>query len=107
MVEWFITVKFIIFEWEYLNGKRWNGKGYDKENNIVCETKNGKGNIKGYDNSEILLSEYEILNCERNGKCKIYRNKKLELKFELIYFKGKLWNGKEYNNNLLIYEGKI
>ena len=100
--------KIILFEGEYLNGKRWNGKGFDKKNNTVCEIKNGKGNIKEYNNkSGNLMSEYEILNGEKNGKCKIYRNEKLELEFEGIYFNGKLWNGKEYDdNNNLIYEGE-
>ena len=32
--------KIIIFEGEYLNGNPWNGKGYDKDNNKVCEIKN-------------------------------------------------------------------
>ena len=99
--------KIIIFEGEYLNGFKWNGKGYDKDNNIACEIKNGKGNLKSYYDDGNLLSECEILNGEKNGKCKIYRNEELQLEKELIYFNGILWNGKEYNDdNHLIYEGE-
>ena len=99
--------KIIIFEGEYLNGKKWNGKGYDNKGNIICEIKNGKGNIKEFNNSGYLFSECEILNGVKNGKYNEYRNKNLELKFEGIYFNGKKWNGKEYDdNNNLIYEGE-
>ena len=31
------------FEGEYFNGKKWNGKGYDKYGNIIYELKDGKG----------------------------------------------------------------
>ena len=103
--------KIIIFEGEYLDGKRWNGKGYDKDGNIACEIKNGKGKIKSYSNDGDLLSECEILNGEKNGKCKEYRYQyryqKLGLAHEWIYYNGILWNGKEYDDdNHLIYEGE-
>ena len=39
----------MIFEGEYLNGKKWNGKGYDKKGNIIYQLNNGNGNIKLYD----------------------------------------------------------
>ena len=53
----------------------------------------------------------QILNGERNGKCKEYRYQyryqKLGLEKELIYYNGILWNGKEYDDdNHLIYEGE-
>ena len=38
----------LIFEGEYIKGKRWNGKGYDGNKKIVYEIKNGKGYIKEY-----------------------------------------------------------
>ena len=56
----------LLFEGDYLNGDRWNGKGYNGSNNIVYELKNGKGNVK----------EYNF------GK----------LKFEGEYIKGFRWN---------------
>ena len=34
------------FEGEYLNGNKWNGNGYDNNNNIAYSLKDGKGLIK-------------------------------------------------------------
>ena len=72
------------FEGEYSNGKKWNGKGYNINNEIIYEIKEGRGLIEEYNN---------------NGK----------LIFEGEYLKGKQWNGKgkEYNffGNLL-FEGE-
>ena len=69
----------LIFEGEYLNGKR-----------------NGKGK-KYYDDGK-LMYEGEYLNGKRNGKGKEYF-KNGKLKFEGEYLKGKKWNGNEYNKN--------
>ena len=38
----------LIFESEYYKGKRWNGKGYDANGNVVYELKDGKGYVKEY-----------------------------------------------------------
>ena len=46
-----------MFEGEYLNGKKWNGKGKEYDKN------NGK-----------LIFEGEYLNGEKNGKVKEYKN---------------------------------
>ena len=59
---------YLIFEGEYLNGKKWNGKGY-YDNNILYEIKNGKGYIKEYE-GENLIFEGEYKNGQRNGKGK-------------------------------------
>ena len=32
-------------EGEYLNGKKWNGKGYNYNSNMIFEIKDGKGII--------------------------------------------------------------
>ena len=61
-----------MFEGEYLNDKIWEGKGYDKNNNIVFELKNGKGLIKEYNNEGDLIFEGEYSNGERHGKGKEY-----------------------------------
>ena len=37
------------FEGEFKYGKIWDGKGYNKEGGLSFEIKNGKGNIKEYD----------------------------------------------------------
>jgi len=39
----------ISFEGEYKEGKKWNGKGYDINDNIVYEINNGQGYVKLYD----------------------------------------------------------
>ena len=71
------------FEGEYLNGKKWTGKGYH-DGEIVYEINNGKGYIKEYNENNGLEYEGGYLNKRRNGK------------------------GKEYNkNNKLIYEGEF
>ena len=110
------------FEVEYINGKVWNGKGYDRNEKLIFEIKEGKGYIKEFDNDGNLKFEGKYLNGERNGKGKEYDddgNLKFEgkylngdkhgkgkeydddgnLKFEGEYLKGKIWNGKGYNKN--------
>ena len=80
----------IIFEGEYLNGKR-IGKG------------------KEYNNDGIIIYEGEYLNGERNGKGKEYDHNGY-LIFDGEYLKGKKWNGKGYDihNNFIneIKDGK-
>ena len=58
-----------MFEGEYLNGKKWNGKGYLSNNAIDYEIKNGNGHIKEYDDGSFIF-EGEYLNGQRNGKGK-------------------------------------
>ena len=53
------------YEGEYIL-RKYNGKGYDKNGNIIYELKNGKGTIKEYDNYDELIYEGEYLNEERN-----------------------------------------
>ena len=77
----------IIFEGEYLNGKR-----------------NGKGKEYNYHKNEVIF-EGEYLNGKRNGKGKEYDNYK-NLIFEGEYVNGKKWNGKGYDGNKIKYELK-
>ena len=53
-----------IFEGDYLSGKRWNGNFYDLYGDLILELKNGKGNLKSYDedNRNILQFDIEYLN---------------------------------------------
>ena len=60
----------LIFEGEYKNSKRWNGKGYDINGNIIYELNNGNGKVKEYDLDGKLIFECEYLNGEFNGKGK-------------------------------------
>ena len=77
----------LYFEGEYLNNKKWNGVGYDENNNIIYELKEGNGKIKKYINNvrSIFVGEYK--NGEKNGKGKAY-NKYGELIFEGEYLNG-------------------
>ena len=120
--------KRLIFEGEYLNGKR-NGKGKEyakkkylmfgmfsnlfrdiegKDNNYVKfegEYLNGKRNGKGkeYDENGELLYEGEYLNGKRHGKGKEYFDD--ELIFEGEYLNDKKWKGKGYDfTGKIIYE---
>ena len=57
----------IKFEGEFLKGKKWNGKGYDLQNNIIYELNGGNGYIKEYNEDGYLNFEGEYLNGELNG----------------------------------------
>ena len=75
----------LIFEGEYLDGKR-NGKGKE-----YCEYK--------------LIFEGEYLNGERSGKGKEFYDDNLIYEGEYLYGK-RNGKGKEYDNNELIFEGE-
>ena len=83
---------------------KWNGKGYDKEGNIIYELINGNGKVKEYDDFGELIFESEYKNGSRNGKGKEY-NYHGNLSFEGEYLYDKKWNGKGYDENgKIIYE---
>ena len=104
----------IKFEGEYLHDKRWNGKGYDPNGNIVYELKNGKGIIKEYyESSGKLDSTCEYLNGEKNGKEYMY-SENGEIESTKQYLNGKLnglikWKDHEceYLNGYKNGKGKI
>ena len=93
------------FEGEYLNGKIWNGKGFNKNNKIGYEIKEGTGFVIEYNDYVSLIFEGDYKNGERNGKGKEFSNDK-------IIFQGEYLNGerngkaKEYQNKKLIFEGE-
>jgi len=61
------------YEGEYFNNKKWKGKGYDENSNIIYELINGNGHIKEYYYDGKLIFEGEYLNGKRwNGKGKEY-----------------------------------
>ena len=105
----FYSINKIKYYGEYLNGKKWNGIGFDKFNNIIYELKDGKGFVKEYDEHNILLFEGNFLNGERNGKGKEY-NTDGKLIFEGEYLNGKKWNKVEehslFNLNLIFLDKK-
>ncbi len=91
-------------EGEYLYDIKWNGKGYDKNDNIIYEFINGNSKVKEYnDYTGELYFEGEYLNGQRNGKGKTYLNNG-KLKFEGEYLNGQQRNGKgkeyDYYSNI-------
>ena len=118
------------FEGDYLNGQRWNGKGYNKNDIMNFQIVDGCGKGIEYNNDElniifpfylfyhlnILLQIYsyckleckkEFLNTKRNRKGKEY-NYYGKLEYEGEYLNGRRnGKGKEYyNNGKLEYEGE-
>ena len=111
--EFLIQSNIIIFEGEYLNGKK-SGKGkefndYGKlifEGEYLKGKRNGKGKEYNYNNG-IFQFEGEYLNGRKNGKGKKYYYNGF-LKYEGEYLTGKK-NGKGkkyYDNGFLKYEGE-
>ena len=97
------------YEGDYFLDKKWNGKGYDIDGNIIYEIINGNGEVKEYDNyNGILIFEGRYLNGKRSGKGKEYFcNGKI--KYEGEYLNGKKHgNGLEYEklNGRLLYAGE-
>ena len=78
-------------EIEYIFGKLWNAKKYDKDNKITDILINGKGFMEEYEYGEEIFNkifEGEYLNGERNGKGKEY------VGFTSLIFEGEYLNGK-------------
>ena len=44
-----------IFEIDYMQGKKWNGKIIDEKDNIICEIINGNGIFKDYEDNYIFI----------------------------------------------------
>ena len=86
------------FEVEYLNGKKWSGKKYDSDENIIYDLNNGKGYLKEYFNDGQLKYEGNYLNGKRNGLGKEYYYDG-NIKFEGQYKNGNRWKGCGYNRN--------
>ena len=100
--DYFLNI--LLFEGEYLNGVKWNGKGYDLEGKIKYELINGKAcSVIEYDNNGQLRYEGEYLNGKRNGKGKEYNLGKLIFEGEYLYNHRR--RGKEYANDVLEFEG--
>ena len=61
----------LLFEGDYLDGKRWNGKTYNINKTIITELKEGKGYLKEF-YGDYLVGEGEYLYGLKNGKGKEY-----------------------------------
>ena len=82
----------LIFEGEYLNGKRWNGKMYNIKNTISYELKKGKGYLEKYTYDHKLKFRGEYINGKKNGEGTEY-DQNYALLFYGEYLNGKRWNG--------------
>ena len=89
------------FETKALNEKKFENNGYNPNNKIVYELKDGKCLIKEFDSFGKLKFEGEIY-----GKGKEYYNDG-KLKFEGIYLYDYKLKGKLYINEKLEYEGEF
>ena len=58
----------LIFKGEYIKGKKWNGKGYNSNQEVIYNIKNGEGNIMEYDPISKLIIKCKYLNGEKMGK---------------------------------------
>ena len=95
------------YKGEFLYNKKWNGKDFDANGNIIYELKNGNGKVKKYNDYSDIFVEGEYLNGKRHGKAKIYRNNDILL-FEGEYLNGHI-NGKckeYYSDGILNFEGE-
>ena len=110
--EYLLNTNILIFDGEYINGKR-NGRGKEFEEGIIKfegEYKNGKRTGEGTSieynrGKKIFVGEYK--EGKRNGKGKRYYNGLLI--FEGEYLDGKRWKGKGKKINesgKVIYEGE-
>ena len=58
------------YEGEFLYNKRWNGKGFDENGNIIYELINGNGKVKEYNDFGVLEYEGEYLKGKKKWKGK-------------------------------------
>ena len=80
------------YEGDFLFDKKWHGKGYDREGNIIYELIYGNGKVEEYNEEGNLIYESEYLNGKRNGEGKEFYND-VKLQFEGEYLNGER-NGK-------------
>ena len=58
----FYAYKKMEYEGEFLFNKKWNGKGFDENGNVIYELNNGNGKVKEYNDIGSLIFEGEYLN---------------------------------------------
>ena len=96
------------FEGEFRYNRKWNGKGYDENGNVIYELINGNGKVKEYDHfyGGTIKFDGEYLNGKKNGKGKEYWNGILEYEGEFLNDK-RNGKGKEYDDQgEIIFEGE-
>ena len=103
----YLNEDILLFEGEYVDKKKWNGKGRSIKGDKMCELKNGNGQVIEFNDYNDLIFEGDYKNGKRTGKGKEY-DINGNLIFEGDYKDGKRnGKGKEYNNRGdLMYEGE-
>ena len=87
-----------------MRGRKWHGKGYDYEGNVIYELANGKGKVREFAKKGTLIYEGEYLNGKKHGKGTEYDYDE-NIIYEGEYSKGKRHGkGKEYDNQGNVYE---
>ena len=93
-------------EGEYLLNKKWNGVGYDENENISYQIKNGNGKVKEYFPNRNIMYEGEYKKGKKEGRGIEYHFNGSIL-FEGEYKNDKKWTGIGYNDkNEILYELK-
>ena len=82
----------IKFDGIYSFGLKYEGKGYDRDGNIIYKLKNGKGYIKEISDNNYVKFEGEYPNGKGIEYYFLHKNK---IKFEGYYINGIRWNGME------------
>ena len=105
----------VIFKGEYLNGKKWNCKMFNDNNELILELKNGKGFGQEFRYDCRYKYSGEFFNGEKSGKGKEYKNTNFFIsKYNIEYwllFEGEYLNGKRNGKGKKYYkdyeEGKL
>ena len=105
----------LVYGGEYLFDRKWDGKGYDKNKNVIYEIHNGKGKAIEYFGPRMEYRfEGEYVDGKRNGKGKEYLGEDtlmfegeykdgerngfgIEYFYGDIQFKGKYFKGKRFD----------
>ena len=93
------------FQGEFAFDKKWEGKGFDENGDIIYELINGSGKVKEYEYN-ILRFEGEYLNGIRFGEGKEY-DENDNLIFIGEYIGERNGIGKEYYDTYLEFEGEF
>ena len=94
----------LIFEGEYLNGKKWNGIIYNNNYNFEIEIKSGIYKLKDSNNKIKFINDSERRKKLNKSKPEYFFFDCSDIRYIIVEENGK---GKEYEyNGKLIYEGE-
>ena len=95
------------YEGNYLYNKKWRGKGFDENGNVLYELINGTRKVREYEGGDLMF-EGEYLNGKRNGKGKEYHH------WGTLLYEGEYLNGKRngkgseycYTNGKIMFDAE-